>query len=604
MNDFENTLYRLISSSGEMDYIKKLVSDYLNVDDTINNLRNTINSNIEKIREQREIFSAVGQLDYVKSAADKEITRLVNEQKNLNDRIVEEKINNQKVYGSIRKFYSEFKKAIFNRTELNDRFVRNRKENEKLNSQLKLAMEEYNEFFKDLDEFASMGVGFNSIPEVARVIELKKKIADNDEEYKHLTDMNVQQLEFLNNLNNMSLNDFIKFVNLNMINNVIYLDDEGNLDETVVQEQPVDNIASVESNNKNSNLTPINFNIDNNSDVVNNDLVNSESLNGATSAVDDNPESTSEEQPVSDEDDSVTSDESDNSDTSDDDNIDEEEENLDEENEVNDYGEEMTPDPESFERESGFKAFISRNKKRIIAGALAVAVTVGGILTYKGFASHFKNKANQDNVSDLLDEENKNEVVTDSSSDIEEQKITVDGQDYTLGFNVNNRLHDEPRRVVTPSLEDTNRVNSNNTNSTSDTTSNDITKTTSNEKSVVNDITIGSKVNVEDGNSIYSNIYDAYYNQNAKVPYFGAGERTVIGVSLVDKDGNIKTVYASDENYNDLIDYYKNSGYDIAGYLTSNRNVDVNNMDLTSICQNAEGFYSADSFAQGRSMNR
>lgn len=601
MNDFENTLYRLISSSGEMEYIKKLVSDYLNVDSTINNLRNIINTNIEKIREQREIFSAVGQLDYVKSAADNEIIRLVNEQKNLNDRIVEEKINNQKVYGSIRKFYSKFKKAIFNRTELNDRFVRNRKENEKLNSQLKLAMEEYNEFFKDLDEFASMGVGFNSIPEVARVIELKKKIAENDEEYKHLTEMNGQQLGFLNNLNNMSLDDFINFVNLNMINNVIYLDDGDNLDETVVEEETVNNVAP--TNDNSSNLTPINFNIDTN--TVNNDLVNSESLNSVTSEVDDNLESSAEEQPISDEDSSTTSDDSETSDTSDDDNVDEEEENLDEEEtEVNDYGEEMTPDPESFERESGFKAFISRNKKRIIAGALAVAVTVGGILTYKGFVSHFKDKAAQDSVSDSLDEENKNEVVTDSSSDIEEQKMTVDGQDYTLGFNINNRLHDEPRRVVTPSLEDTNRVSSNNTNSTSDTTSNDVTETTSNEESVVNDITIGSKVNVEDGNSIYYNIYDAYYNQNAKVPYFGAGERTVIGVSLVDKDGNIKTIYASDENYNDLINYYKNSGYDVAGYLTSNRNVDVNNMDLTSICQNAEGFYSADSFAQGRSINR
>ena len=602
MNDFENTLYRLVSSSGEMEYIKKLVSDYLNVDGTINNLRNTINTNIEKIREQREIFGAVGQLDYVKNAADKEITRLVNEQKNLNDRIVEEKINNQKVYDSINKFYSEFKKAIFNRTELNDRFVRNRKENEELNSQLELAMEEYNEFFKDLDEFASMGVGFNSIPEVARVIELKKKIADNDEEYKHLTEMNEQQLEFLNNLNNMSLNDFIKFVNLNMINNVIYLDDGDNLEETVVEEKTVNNAAPVNENS--SNLTPINFNADNNFSAVNTDLV----TNGATSGVDDNSESTVEEQSVNEEDNNDTLNDSETSDTNGDD-VDEEEENLDEEeeNEVNDYGEEMTPDPESFERESGFKAFISRNKKRIIAGALAVAVAVGGILTYKGLASHFKNKADQDNVSASLDEENKNEVVTDSSSDVEEQKMTVDGQDYTLGFNVNNPLHDEPRRVVTPSLEDTNKVNSNNTNSTSDTTSavtDNVTETTGNEESVVNDITIGSKVNVEEGNSIYSNIYDAYYNQNAKVPYFGAGERTVIGVSLVDKDGNIKTVYASDENYNDLIDYYKNSGYDIVGYLTSNKNIDVNNMDLTSVCQNAEGFYSADSFAQGRGISR
>lgn len=599
MNDFENALYHLISSSGQMEYIKKLVYDYLNIDNTIASLRNTINANIEKIREQREIFGAVGQLDYVKDVADKEITRLVNEQKNLNDKIVAERINNQKIYEQIGKFYSEFKHAIFDRTALNDSFVQNRKENEELNSQLELAMEDYNEFFKDLDEFASMGVGFNSIPEVARVIELKQKIAKNDEQYKKLSETNGQQLKFLNQLNNMSLDDFVKFVNLNMINNIIYLDDGEGLENDSVEEQTVSNDNNDRNNNsivddEINNSAPLEPVVGNNAsgNNTNNDSSNDSSDSGNSSS-------------ASGEDDNEVSD-------TNDDNADEPEEEIDEEEtEVNDYGEEVTPDPENFERESGFKAFLSRNKKKIIAGVMAVAIGLGSFFAYKGVASHFKNKAIKDNVSDSTLEESENVISTNSSSDIADQEMTVDGQDYTLGFNVNNHLHDEPRRVVTPSLEDTNIVISGNSNSASDVASevsdNEVVVTdeiATADEGVANDVTIGSKVIVEDGNNIYSNIYDAYYNQNAKVPYFGAGERTVIGVSLVNKDGNIITVYASDKNYNDLIAYYKDSGYDVAGYLTSNRNVDVNNMDLTSVCQNAEGFYSADSFVQGRGISR
>lgn len=256
-------------------------------------------------------------------------------------------------------------------------------------------------------------------------------------------------------------------------------------------------------------------------------------------------------------------------------------------------------------RWQSFKSFVKRNKVRIISGVLAVAAAAGIL----GAAHHKLKGTPSTELSSMPSKNNlgididkmRNTLSNDNQTDADYVDLTVGDNDYTLTIDendsfVNSEDYDasigvveNPTKLVHEE-EQAIAVNNVPAESFSDSVNNG------------DFIELGSKVNIETGVPIYSNIYDVYYNRNAKPAYFGAGERTVIGAS-VEYGGKIYTIYASDKAANDTIQSYLSNGGTIVGYLTTVK--DASNIkSINDVGSLAEGFYSADSVSLGKGLSR
>ena len=254
-------------------------------------------------------------------------------------------------------------------------------------------------------------------------------------------------------------------------------------------------------------------------------------------------------------------------------------------------------------RWQSFKSFVKRNKVRIISGVLAVAAAAGILGTVhhklKG-TTELSSMPSKNNLGIDIDKM-RNMLSNDNQADADYVDLTVGDNDYTSTIDendpfVNSEDYDEGMEgIENPTKlaqEEEQAIAANNVpvGSFSDSVNNG------------DFIELGSKVNIETGVPIYSNIYDVYYNRNAKPAYFGAGERTVIGAS-VEYGGKIYTIYASDKNANDTIQSYLSNGGTIVGYLTTVK--DASNIkSINDVGSLAEGFYSADSVSLGKGLSR
>ena len=80
---------------------------------------------------------------------------------------------------------------------------------------------------------------------------------------------------------------------------------------------------------------------------------------------------------------------------------------------------------------------------------------------------------------------------------------------------------------------------------------------------------LGSTVTIQEGAPIYTNAANAYYNENAKIPYFdNSEEREVVGIAFWNDNTGLKTVYSYHENKDEMIKNIIADGGKVMAVLT------------------------------------
>jgi len=559
MDTNEQIISRFVSQirDYDLDDFKREIGRRDNLIDTVEALKVELADVALNLQEQRDIANNVNNVDFLRSEAESEVTKLVYKQKELNDKLLTEQRNLELKNMELNVRFSNIKNYILNlanesKKDLNDRFVENRNKKDRLLGELEPLKNKYRESVEALGYEINdprLGNAFDNL--ISRINELETGISMLDAQYENLLKLNEESVSMFNLINTISLEQFEDVIIEDTMKNV-------DMSEVVEETSTLENIPENGEQEIETIIRDVNEAIDN-------------------AMEEDNTLGVSDETENSDSDESSEIEEEDD-----------EELEMEEPEEDYDYDEDFEEEEELEEpdrsRSERFKAFVSRNKKRIIAGVVTLGLLVGAGFGIKAIAKNSKNKEVSSGVSSLEEE-----VQTFGQSS---DTFVADGEEYELTYanpennaeeilDASNLTYIDGEDV--PVALDVNNLDT---------------------VEVKQDITIGSKVVVDDGVSIYSNIYDVYNNENAKTPYFGKGERTVIGVSL-EKDGMIKTVYASDSNYNNIIKNMVNNGYTEVGYLTTNNKVeDVSKLSIEDIYNMAEGFYSVDSFSYERGLTK
>ena len=203
---------------------------------------------------------------------------------------------------------------------------------------------------------------------------------------------------------------------------------------------------------------------------------------------------------------------------------------------------------------NGFKKTFFGTRKRLVTSISAIALAGITLLTSCILKDSKKNKTNdlgefrQENVLFHLESNSNNETSLDTDNVI---------------------VYEETTKEETTPVSDKN----------DDIKNSDMT--------VTSDYALGDTVTIIDNASIYSNSYDATYSCNADTPYFdGNYEREILGV-VYELDGNIYTIYQSDNSALEQIADLENKGAHKTAVL-------VTRSDLIE-ANNYEGYYDIDS---------
>ena len=229
-----------------------------------------------------------------------------------------------------------------------------------------------------------------------------------------------------------------------------------------------------------------------------------------------------------------------------------------------------------------FKDFVHRHKTKIIVGILGIAIAFGA---FKVADNHLNNKHIKSELIPGNDIDNEMKFGYNTKEGLID--LTVEDEDYTLSVDGDSFVNSNDYNADNLGKQSSDRL---------------VSEYEIKVDGVENYGRIGDKVYIAENTAIYSNINDVYNNSNSLPAYFGAGMRTIIGTS-VEYGGEIYTVYITDNNSNDIINYYINNGGTIVGYLTTVKDAsEIKSMD--DVVKSAEGFYSADSINFGRGYSK
>ena len=565
---------------------RSMVKELDGYQNNIDEINQKISNNENIINEQKLIYENPYQVDYLREKANNQIELLNKEQLQLRESLSSIEKDRKNRMSELQDFYTKIKNYFNeNRVQLNKRFIEVGTLYERRLNNLANLKKNINNFQYDPSDM---------------IKNLEDSIALSKKEYQELL-----------NLNNISVQNLTFFANTSFWNFLDLFKKSSfyNLDKNVRDDSLEDlTLGNGSVNSESVALVPVYNEILDNSSEINNVIDSSlqhskvESKSNSDSNKDDLDlfiDSVLESLGVNkdvDKNVGISNNSSENS---------EPENNLEEntdndvillgpsslENGLNDNSEHTQSSQESVEDEvlpilnepdssrwEKFKNFIKRNKVRMIAGIMVLTSATIGLSA----GVHRSNNKSFESSSSIPSVDTTDE---DTLSDFSEDKYSMNSDD-TIVF-PDNDFEKEDYEAELLSKE-----------------SNTTSSVVQNDNSETDFVHIGDTVNIEDGVPIFSNVYDAYSNQNGLQPYFGAGIRTVIGICL-EKDGKIQTVYASTNNYNDVIDNLISSGWSVISYLTTHDNIDINNMSVKDIQDHAEGFYSADSlFAHERSLGK